>query len=311
MLIVAVVIFSGCLGPSQIGKLFPPQKSQPPAPTKNADNQINSGIIDTSLKYLSFPDLKGRLAGTEEAEKAGSFISAQFTQIGFQPVEQKVQCYSVKHVQEDSRWVLKLTDEKKTSRNILAEKTGIDKKKIIVAAHYDHLGTNAGVIFPGANDNASGVSALLTTARQVKEQTEGKYSVVFAALTGEEQGFQGSEELLKSLSDQTLVMINLDCVGNSAGHYAVSGHPGRYLKALETAAAEAGVKLSYLNKDDEGYMYSDHEPFIQRGYSAFTIHSESWRQNNHTPSDSYENVSVASIEQAAQFAVKIIAQIQS
>jgi hypothetical protein len=105
--------------------------------------------------------------------------------------------------------------------NVVAMINGKDEKLqeeyVIIGAHLDHVGSQAGLLFPGANDNASGSSAVLEIAEAfVKGGIEPKRSVIFVLFASEEQGLFGAKHFVDSWKkgyDKITAMINLDCVG--------------------------------------------------------------------------------------------------
>ena len=105
--------------------------------------------------------------------------------------------------------------------NIIAMIEGKDEKLkeeyVIIGAHLDHVGSQAGLLFPGANDNASGSAAVLEIAEAfVKGGIEPKRSVIFVLFASEEQGLFGAKHFVNSWKkgyDKIAAMINLDCVG--------------------------------------------------------------------------------------------------
>ncbi len=89
---------------------------------------------------------------------------------------------------------------------------------IVISAHYDHIGINHGKINPGANDNASGVSALLEIAKVfATSETKPKYNILFVFFTAEEIGLRGSKYFTENPPiplNSILANINLDMIGN-------------------------------------------------------------------------------------------------
>lgn len=148
---------------------------------------------------------------------------------------------------------------------------------IVIGAHYDHLGKIADQHFPGANDNASGVTMLLDLAREfAKSDIKPDYSLIFISFAGEEIGLLGSKYFttyspieLKKIK----LMINLDMVG--------SGKEGI---SVVNAKANPTIfqKLQQIN-DEKKYVVdmraggsscnSDHCPFDQLGIPAIFIFS--------------------------------------
>ena len=105
-------------------------------------------------------------------------------------------------------------------RNVLAVLPGSDPKRssevVVLGAHYDHLGQRDGVIHPGADDNGSGVSALLEIAR-VLAAARPRRTFVFAFWTGEEDGKFGSGHYVRHPArplSRTMAYLNLDMIGH-------------------------------------------------------------------------------------------------
>ena len=109
------------------------------------------------------------------------------------------------------------------TQNVIGKIKGRKKKDIIISAHYDHLGMMGNVIFPGANDNASGVSLLLNLASFfIKNKL--KYNIIFNCFGAEELGLLGSkyftENPLIELENIKL-LLNLDIVGTGEEGIAI------------------------------------------------------------------------------------------
>lgn len=108
-------------------------------------------------------------------------------------------------------------------RNVLAVLPGSDPRlraeAVVLGAHYDHLGVVDGVVHPGADDNASGVAALLEIARAcAAAPRKPKRTLVFAFWTGEEEGKFGSRAYVRQPRwplPRTLAYLNLDMIGHA------------------------------------------------------------------------------------------------
>jgi hypothetical protein len=106
-------------------------------------------------------------------------------------------------------------------RNVLGIIPGSDTgRNIIVGSHYDHLGTRNGVIYNGADDNASGVSGMLALARAwAGHPQKPSCNIIFAAWTAEEKGLLGSAFFARHsaiIPGRLSVVINLDMISRSA-----------------------------------------------------------------------------------------------
>jgi hypothetical protein len=164
------------------------------------------------------------------------------------------------------------------SQNVIGmvKGTSIPDSFLVFTAHYDHLGQMGDAnYFPGANDNASGVSMLLNLAHHFSENPL-KYSVAFIAFSGEELGLVGSSHFV----NHPLIplagirfLINLDIVG--------TGDEG--IKVVN--ATEFPVPFNRLVKLNEEHAYlkqvsprgkaanSDHYPFYEKGVPCFFIYT--------------------------------------
>lgn len=116
-----------------------------------------------------------------------------------------------------------------TSRNVLGMIEGTARKDsfIVFTAHYDHLGMmGKTAMFPGANDNASGIAMMLNLAKYFKQHPQ-RYSLLFIAFSGEENGLIGSNYYVKNPVfplENIRFLINIDLMGNGAeGVMAVNG----------------------------------------------------------------------------------------
>lgn len=149
---------------------------------------------------------------------------------------------------------------------------------VVFTAHYDHLGRmGKEVYFPGANDNASGISMLIELAHYFKENPETqKYPLVFMAFAAEEAGLLGSRFYVSNPSfplDNIKFLINLDLVGTGDEGIAVvnATFHDREFKLL----SEINSRNQYfpLIKKRGEAANSDHYFFHQKGVKSFFIYT--------------------------------------
>ncbi|HEY5227858.1 MAG TPA: M28 family peptidase, partial [Opitutaceae bacterium] len=173
------------------------------------------------------------------------------------------------------------------SRNVVAKIEGRDPaakdEYVIVSAHWDHLGRNPRLkgdqIYNGAWDNGSGIAALLEIAREFKALTGAdrpRRSILFLAVTGEEQGLLGSEyygghplyPLVKTLANVN--MDGMQNVGYSRNMEGV-GYGNSTLDDVATAVLKSeGRVLTPETGPEAGHFYrSDHFEFAKVGVPAF------------------------------------------
>lgn len=172
------------------------------------------------------------------------------------------------------------------SRNVIARIRGREKPDecVIYTAHWDHLGRDPSLegdqIFNGALDNASGVGMLLEIARAFTRLRVGpRRTVLFAAVTAEEQGLLGAKYYVEHPLcplEKTLADINIDGI-NQWGRTRDLVVVGLGNSTLDELAAEIAREQGRAVKPDaepeKGYYYrADHFEFAKQGVPAFYIH---------------------------------------
>ena len=147
---------------------------------------------------------------------------------------------------------------------------------IVFTAHYDHLGAmGKDAYFPGANDNASGVSVLLNLAKYYKLHPA-KYSVAFIFFSGEEAGLLGSkyysEHPIFSLS-KIKFLTNLDLLGT--GDDGIMVVNATVFKEQFEKLNQINIEKSYLKqiKQRGKAANSDHYWFSEKGVPSFFIYT--------------------------------------
>jgi len=191
------------------------------------------------------------------------------------------------------------------ARNVLGALPGRDPASadevVIIGAHYDHLGeTPDGMVWPGANDDASGVAVLLEIARSWQEQGYLPLrTVVFAAWDAEEIGLIGSRYYTHNPVfplDKTLAMFQLDMVGAGPGPLNIDGD-GELSDQLYRVAEALGVDAQMINVGR-----SDHAPFNEAGVPASSLsffnETETYR-HYHRPADTVEVIEAERLWEAA------------
>lgn len=199
--------------------------------------QITSNEFDfvSSLKehatVLANDDFNGREAGTGDDSRAAQYIADQFSNIGLKPIGNQKQNSFIQPFKFEAWW----SNKELNSFNVVGMIEGTDLKHefIVIGAHYDHVGNlinrhygqyeprnGNDLIYNGADDNASGTSALITIASAYKRlKTPTRRSIIFIAFGAEEGGLFGSKYYCEhpsigSIGDYVL-MINLDMVGRN------------------------------------------------------------------------------------------------
>ena len=167
----------------------------------------------------------------------------------------------------------------------------------VVGAHYDHLGQiGTNYIFPGANDNASGVAMILDLAKYFsRPENKPDYSIAFLAFSSEEIGLLGSFYFVENSPipmENIKVMLNLDMVGTGEDGFLFIG--GQTFADEFSKFTNINTEKKYIEKllSRESSSNSDHYPFFKKGCKAMFIHGMGKSGKYHHPSDTLENLSL-------------------
>ena len=178
--------------------------------------KISKKTVKKHLYTLASDEMEGRKAGTPGIEKAAQYIENEFDKIGL----------TVFNEAEDfrQRFSKTIKGEDLDLFNVIGVLKGKSKKDeyVVISAHYDHLGIkkdskNGDSIYNGANDNASGVAALLALAKYFKKKDINERSILFVAFTAEELGLVGSNYFGTTIdADKIVAGINMEMIGKES-----------------------------------------------------------------------------------------------
>jgi len=163
------------------------------------------------------------------------------------------------------------------ARNVwgVAKAKGGSKDWLMVTAHYDHLGMMGQALFPGANDNASGVSMLLCLSEWFKKHPP-KVNILFVAFAGEEAGLKGSEWFVVDRPidmARIRMLINLDLNGTGEEGITVVNATAQQAVYDKLVAINEKTKDLPQVKARGPACNSDHCPFAQKGIPAIFIYT--------------------------------------
>ena len=267
---------------------------------------VEAASLLLDVKRLADPAMQGRQMDTPGAARARAYIEQRFLEIGVAPFAGGFKRRFTHAPTRGYRfWEAEFRNPPRRQQgvNIIGFIRGSEfpQQFLVLTAHYDHLGTKDGVIFPGADDNASGVAALLAVASDLKAKPP-RHSVLLAALDGEEPGLLGAYALLRSPPvplRAMLVDINLDMLSRSrAGELNISGlYANPQLQPITDALRATAVPMLLYGHDhprpfwDQGdwTRSSDHGPFHEAGIPFLYLGVED-HVDYHSPSDTFENM---------------------
>jgi hypothetical protein len=296
-----------------------PRQAPPPASILPLDHVR----MRQDLMTLCSPAFEGRRTGTEGGRKARAFVAERFREIGLEPiVPGYFQPFEFDHrsvkalFRRDRPFKLRFGD----AANVLGAVRGqsLPDRWIVLSAHFDHLGVRDGVMHPGADDNASGVSALLAVAEWLKRNPPA-HSILFAAFDSEELGLRGAKAFVAAPPvplDRIALDVNLDMIGrNDSNTIWVAGthHTPRLRPIVEEAARGAGIDVK-LGHDRPMYrtgmvedwtQSSDHGPFHDHGIPFLYLGVED-HDDYHQPTDTPDRIPPAFHAAAADLVLALV-----
>ncbi len=259
------------------------------APAQVADPLMQ---LRVDVVYLASDDLEGRQTGSRGELLAAHYIARRMESLGLRGAW-------------NGEWLQPFPyaahphggpKEPGTGHNVAGLLDRKAKITLVIGAHFDHLGfgmhgslhaADTPAIHNGADDNASGVAALLWLAREFSIVPDLGFNVLFVAFSGEEMGLLGSKAFLEKApvpTENMLAMINMDMVGrlNAERSIAISGTgtASEWKNLLDTIRPDG----FHFNYSESGIGPSDHSSFYLKNIPVLHFFTGQHR-DYHKPSD--------------------------
>jgi hypothetical protein len=268
----------------------------PVSPRVEALATITKEECKEIVSVLASDEYEGRKPGTDGDEKTISYVEDQFRKIGLDPINENG--YRQSFIYPAKRPTIETS-------NVVGIIEGADDTCILLGAHMDHLGKSSrNRIYNGADDNASGVSALIEIAEAfVESNVVPKHTLIFVAFNAEEMGLIGSQFYVSypvRPLDKLTLMINLDMVGRLDGKDELDLQSSRISKDLR--------KL--IDKLDDNYPFdfdltragsrSDHANFANQEIPVLFFHTGG-HNLYHTTGDEIDTLDFDGLEKLTKF----------
>lgn len=256
----------------------------------NEHHKFNTDSLLHHVKVLSSDRFEGRRTGTSGGQMAENYIIKKLNALNIQPfIENYQQAFSFKSKVNTYDGV-----------NILGVIKGATNPDdyIVISAHYDHEGIKNDQIYNGADDDASGISALFAFAEYFKKHPP-KHSIILAAFDAEELGLMGSKYFVENSIvplDHIKLNMNMDMISrNDKNELYVTGtvFNDTLKEVISNFKNPEDFKLlmGHDGKDGlENWIYSsDHGPFHMKNI-PFLYFGEEDHKDYHQPTDDFENI---------------------
>jgi Zn-dependent M28 family amino/carboxypeptidase len=260
--------------------LFGGGQAAAPAP------RVDGAQIFHDVETLSADDMEGRLAGSPGGEKARAYVLGRLKEAAVAPMGQTFE--------RPFTFQPRSGGERKGTNLVGVIRGDRDPDRyIVLTAHYDHIGVRNGQVFNGADDNASGVAALLAVAAHFSRTKPG-HSLLIAALDAEEAGLQGARALMRDPPVPVSAMIlnvNMDMVGRDPGNklFATGVYHHPFLKPYLQNVAQPPVVLAFGHdtpgEKEDWTRDSDHYVFHEAGIPWIYFGVEDFEQHHKATDD--------------------------
>lgn len=287
-------------------------------PKQKGYETINRITAEGHIGFLAADELAGREAGYPSGRIATAYIEAYFRTLGLEPwngesYRQPFEAYR-KERQKKGRYTVhpdsiallkKEVHQRLPLTNVMARIEGKNPNEIVVmGAHYDHLGVDplldGDKIYNGADDNASGVSAVLQIARAFLESgVKPERTIIFALWDGEEKGLLGSEHFVLTYPDLSKIKgyINFDMIGRNNNeakpkhvvYFYTEAHPA-FGEWLKNDVEKYGLQLEPNYRPwDRPIGGGDNGSFAKRDIPIIWYHTDG-HPDYHQPSDHADRI---------------------
>lgn len=283
------------------------------SPLEKGLQSINRTSAEAIVEFLADDELQGREAGMHGSRVAARYIVSRLKQDGIRPLDENGYYQSFeacsKERQQRGRWqvhpdsvaILKQgTHRSLKMNNVLAYIPGRRSDEyVIIGAHFDHLGVDETLandkIYNGADDNASGVSAVLQIAHAfILSGQKPLRNVIFAFWDGEEKGLLGSKYFVQTCPfvSQIKGYLNFDMIGRNnkpeqpkhVVYFYTAAHPS-FGDWLKKDIKKYGLQLEPDYRAwDNPVGGSDNGTFAKAGIPIIWYHTDG-HPDYHQPSD--------------------------
>lgn len=175
---------------------------------------------------------------------------------------------------------------------------------LIIGAHLDHVGSQAGLLFPGANDNASGSAAVFEIADAFQSSNiKPKRTILFVLFASEEQGLFGSKYFVENLKinpEKVVAMFNLDSIGYGDSIQVGNGKSSPELWSLARKIDKDNFNLMVENTWNGGG--ADLTPFYEKEIPGLYFVSKYSYDHLHLPTDTPETLNPVLFENLVKLA---------
>lgn len=317
---------------------------------KTAKPDLVEQNLRKHVAYLASDKLEGRRTGEKGGTSAAGYVMNTFAGVklkgGVVKNGKRLFLQSFPYKTRNAKGEVIADAKDVEAYNVIGILEGNDavlkNEAIVIGAHYDHLGkggmgslaANSTEIHHGADDNASGTSALLELARQFSQSKNNKRTIIFIAFGGEEEGLLGSRYYVNNPIfplEKTVAMINMDMIGRLNEDKLTVGGIGTASGWKNLVESKNKVELAYsfatgnssrdykiptdwssfnLQLNEDGFGPSDHSSFYGKQIPVLFFFTGT-HLDYHKPSDTFDKINYEGLKRITNYISEIVKAVDS
>jgi hypothetical protein len=287
-------------------KVNPPEQ---PITIQDALATVDKGELTKILYWLASPELEGRMSAKKGNDSARDYLVKYYQSLGYEVSTQEFTVQNLNNFKEQGSG---------RTANVIATLPGNDPllsgETVIIGAHFDHIGYGPSMsrapqrreIHPGADDNASGTTALMGAAKALaKMKGKNKRRIVVISFSAEEMGLIGAKYYVNNPKySNTVFMLNMDMVGrykNKGTIDALGAGSSPEVRQVVSGLTGYPFKPNITSGSGGG---SDHAPFYQKGIPICFLHT-GMHDDYHTPDDTADKIDYDGLTWVAKYSAHI------
>lgn len=277
--------------------------------------------LQVDVVFLACDMMEGRETGTKGEAMAARYISSRFEELGLKPMGVDGTWYQPFDFKFKTNPHGDPKDaEDRTGKNVVAFLDNGAAQTVVIGGHYDHLGMGHGggslhagepAIHNGADDNASGIAAMLYIAKTLKASNLKNNNYLFIAFSGEELGLYGSKNYVMKPTlplNQMNYLINMDMVGRLNEEKVIAINGTGTSPVWKSTLEKINVAGITAKTHDSGIGPSDHTSFYNEGIPVLHFFSGQ-HSDYHKPGDDSHLVNYQGIYEISEYILAIIKEL--
>lgn len=297
-------------------------------PTTTSQELLIARLTE-DVNILASDAFEGRATGSEGEKRAAEYIASRFREAKLSPKGDSLwfQDFTFrphppvrKHGEGDTTRLAMGPVQSVTGRNVIGALDRGADRWIIIGAHYDHLGmgdenslaVGETAIHNGADDNASGVAALIELAARFAT-VKTNHNLLFISFSGEEKGLIGSKSFIENITipmEKVSCMLNMDMVGRMNSERALAVYGTGTSPFWSDAIASSNADSLQLLFHESGVGPSDHTSFYLADKPVLHFFTGQ-HEDYHKPTDDAEKLNYAGLVDVINFVERIVLNIDA